>query len=139
MDENELFNQLTKYCKNYKEKIPNEKGDKVKSSLAFLKNKAKTLEDIYKNSKYIIQNKVTINQDDIKLIDDKAKKILTDKIEDLHKLAKALLTYETLSGEEIEDIVNKNIYPSNKEDLKVEDDDKGSALGSIGLKPKIVH
>ena len=70
---------------------------------------------------------------------ERAKKILTDKIEDLHKLAKALLTYETLSGEEIEDIVNKNVYPSNKEDLKVEDDDKGSALGSIGLKPKIVH
>ena len=69
----------------------------------------------------------------------RAKKILTDKIEDLHKLAKALLTYETLSGEEIEDIVNKNVYPSNKEDLKVEDNDKGSALGSIGLKPKIVH
>ena len=70
---------------------------------------------------------------------ERAKKILTDKIEDLHKLAKALLTYETLSGEEIEDIVNKNVYPSNKEDLKVEDNDKGSALGSIGLKPKIVH
>ena len=34
---------------------------------------------------------------------------------------------------------NKNIYPSNKEDLKVEDDDKDSALSSIGLKPKIVH
>ena len=70
---------------------------------------------------------------------ERARKILTDKIEDLHKLAKALLTYETLSGEEIEDIVNKNVYPSNKEDLKVEDEDKGSALGSIGLKPKIVH
>ena len=70
---------------------------------------------------------------------ERARKILTDKIEDLHKLAKALLTYETLSGEEIEDIVNKNVYPSNKEDLKVDDEDKGSALGSIGLKPKIVH
>ena len=70
---------------------------------------------------------------------ERARKILTDKIEDLHKLAKALLTYETLSGEEIEDIVNKNVYPSNKEDLKEEDNDKGSALGSIGLKPKIVH
>ena len=70
---------------------------------------------------------------------ERARKILTDKIEDLHKLAKALLTYETLSGEEIEDIVNKNVYPSNKEDLKVEDNDKGSALGSIGLKPKIIH
>ena len=69
----------------------------------------------------------------------RAQKVLIEKIEDLHKLAKALLTYETLSGSEIEDIVNKNIYPTNKEDLKVEDDDKGSALGSIGLKPKIVH
>ena len=70
---------------------------------------------------------------------ERAKKVLTEKIDDLHKLAKALLTYETLSGSEIEDIVNKNIYPTNKEDLKVEDNDKGSALGSIGLKPKIVH
>ncbi len=70
---------------------------------------------------------------------DKAKKVLTDKIDDLHKLAKALLTYETLTGEEILDLVNKNIYPKNKEDLKVEEDDQGSALGSIGLKPKIVH
>ena len=70
---------------------------------------------------------------------DKAKKVLTEKIDDLHKLAKALLTYETLTGEEILDLVNKNIYPKNKEDLKVEEDDQGSALGSIGLKPKIVH
>ena len=70
---------------------------------------------------------------------DRAKKVLTEKIDDLHKLAKALLTYETLSGSEIENIVNKNVYPTNKEDIKVEDDDKGSALGSIGLKPKIVH
>ena len=69
---------------------------------------------------------------------DRARKVLTEKIDDLHKIAKALLTYETLTGEEIENIVNKNIYPTNKEDLKVEDD-KGSALGSIGLKPKIVH
>ena len=70
---------------------------------------------------------------------DRAKKVLTDKIDDLHKIAKALLTYETLTGSEIEDIINKNVYPTNKDDLKIEDDDKGSALGSIGLKPKIVH
>ena len=80
---------------------------------------------------------------EVKLIVEKgyerAKKVLTEKIDDLHKLAKALLTYETLSGEEIENLINKNIYPENKGDLKVEDDDKGSALGSMGLKPKIVH
>jgi cell division protease FtsH len=70
---------------------------------------------------------------------ERARKVLTEKIDDLHKLAKALLTYETLSGDEIENLINKNIYPSNKEDLKVENDDKGSALSSMGLKPKIVH
>ena len=70
---------------------------------------------------------------------DRAKKILTEKIDDLHKLAKALLTYETLTGKEIEDIVNKNLYPKNKEDLKEEENDQSSALGSMGLKPKIVH
>ena len=71
---------------------------------------------------------------------ERAKKILTEKIDDLHKLAKALLTYETLTGSEIEDLINKNIYPANKNDLKVEEnEDNISALGSIGLKPKIVH
>ena len=70
---------------------------------------------------------------------DRARKLLNEKIDDLHKLAKALLTYETLSGSEIEDLINKNVYPKNKEDLKVEEDDQSSALGSIGLKPKIVH
>ena len=77
-----------------------------------------------------------------KLVDEgyeKAKEIMTNKIDDLHKIAKALLTYETLTGEEIENIINKGIYPKNKEDLKLDDDDQGSALGSIGLKPKIVH
>jgi len=78
-----------------------------------------------------------------KLVDEgynKAKEILTTKVDDLHKIAKALLTYETLTGEDIENIINKNIYPTNKDDLKEDNDkDKGSALGSIGLKPKIVH
>ena len=45
---------------------------------------------------------------------------MSDKMDDLHKLAKALLTYETLTGPEIEDLISKNIYPANKEDLKVE-------------------
>ncbi len=70
---------------------------------------------------------------------ERARTVLNEKIDDLHKLAKALLTYETLSGTEIEDLINKDVYPTNKEDLKVEDEEQGSALGTIGLKPKIVH
>ena len=74
-----------------------------------------------------------------KLVDEgynKAKEILTEKIDDLHKIAKALMTYETLTGEEIENIINKNIYPTDKENLQVEED-KGSAMGALGLKPKL--
>jgi len=66
----------------------------------------------------------------------RAKKVITEKIDDLHKLAKALLVYETLSGEEIKDLILKNIQPTRK----IEEDDKeqeqSSALGSLGLKPK---
>merc|ERR1712224_12021 len=58
---------------------------------------------------------------------ERARKVLNEKIDDLHKLAKALLTYETLTGEEIENLINKNIYPTDKQDLKVEDDE-GSSL-----------
>ena len=69
-----------------------------------------------------------------------ATKILTEKVDDLHKIAKALITYETLTGEEIENIINKNSYPQDKAVEKPdENDDQSSALGAMGLKPKIVH
>ena len=38
-----------------------------------------------------------------------------------------------------ENLINKNIYPTDKEDLKVQDDKEGSSLSAMGLKPKIVH
>ena len=86
IDENDLYHQLNKYCESYKEKIPNEKMAKVKSSLNFLKNKAKTLEDIYNNSKYIINDVVNFNQEDLKLIDENAKKIISDFLKEILKL-----------------------------------------------------
>ena len=70
---------------------------------------------------------------------ERAKKVLTEKIDDLHKLAKALLIYETLSGDEIRDLILKDIKPTRS--FKEEDEDDGktsSALGSLGLKPKPV-
>ena len=46
------------------------------------------------------------------------------------KIAKALITYETLTGEEIENIINKNLYPKDKVvDKPEENDDQSSALG----------
>ena len=68
---------------------------------------------------------------------ERAKKILNEKIDDLHKIAKALLIYETLSGDEIRDLILKDIKPTRS--FKEEESDNGkssSALGSLGLKPK---
>jgi len=78
MDENELYKHLVEYCKIYKEKINPEKEIKIKPSLTFLKNKAKTLDDIYNNAKYIILDEVKFDDQDLKLIDDKAKKIIVE-------------------------------------------------------------
>ena len=106
IDENDLYDQLNKYCESYKEKIPNEKMAKVKSSLNFLKNKAKTLEDIYNNSKYIINDVVNFNQEDLKLIDENAKKIISDFLKEILKL-------DTFNRDKLEPIVQNLIKLNN--------------------------
>jgi len=71
---------------------------------------------------------------------DRAKKVLTEKIDDLHKIAKALLVYETLTGDEIRDLMLKNIQPKKLTESEEDKDNKeSSALDSLGLKPKLVH
>ena len=106
MDENNLYNQLSKYCEDYKEKIPNDKIKKIKKSLVFLKNKAKTLADIYINSKYIINNEINFNKDDLKLIDNDAKKIISDFSNNISNLDK-------LEKNDLEPIINNLIKSHN--------------------------
>jgi len=106
MNESDLYKQLSKYCSSYKEKIESNKEDKIKKSLLFLKNKAKTLEDIYNNSKYIILDIVQFNDEDLKLIDTLAKKIIlefTSKISEMNELKK----------ETLEPIINELIKSNN--------------------------
>ncbi|PDH21241.1 MAG: glutamate--tRNA ligase [Pelagibacterales bacterium MED-G42] len=110
IDENDLFNQLSEYCKLYKSKIESDKKDKIKTSLTFLKNKAKTLEDIFNNGQYILLDKVNFNQDDIKLIDDKAKKVISD-------FTTQFATVDKLSKETLEPIVNE-LIKSNSTNFK---------------------
>ena len=99
IDENDLFNQLIEYSKLYKSEIKSDKKDKIKRSLTFLQNRAKTLEDIFNNGQYIIVDEVNFNQEDIKLIDDRAKKVISSFV------AK-LTTIDRLSKETLEPIVN---------------------------------
>ncbi|WP_415321633.1 glutamate--tRNA ligase [Candidatus Pelagibacter sp. Uisw_092] len=94
ISEEELYNHFVQYCELYKEKILTEKEKKLKISLTFLKNKAKTLEDIYNNAKYIISDHVSFNVEDLKLIDDKAKKIISEfaiKVKELKNINKEIL------------------------------------------------
>jgi len=102
ISEDELYNHIVQYCELYKEKIPVEKKDKIKTSLTFLKNKAKTLEDIYNNSKYIIFDDVNFDQEDLKLIDIKAKKILAE-------LVNVIKEIKNLNKEALETTINSLI------------------------------
>ena len=108
IDENELYDHLVKYCGIYKEKIKPEKEAKIKPSLIFLKNKAKTLEDIFNNAKYIIFDDVKFEDKDLELIDDKAKSIIKE-------FKKNLISINTLDKETLEPIVNDLIkkYETN--------------------------
>ena len=102
LDEKELFKKFIEYCDLFKEKINLNKEEKIKNSLSFLKNKAKTLEDIYNNSKYIFIENVNYNKDDLKLIDDKAKKIIKDFIN-------KTLSLKNFNKDNLEPIINELI------------------------------
>ena len=106
MNENNLYNQLNEYCIKHKEKIDTSKIDKIKKSLQFLKNKEKTLEDIYNNSKYIISDNVQFNNEDLKLIDTEAKKIIVEFVNKFSKI-------NDVKKETLEPIVNELIKSNN--------------------------
>ena len=102
IDENDLYDNLLRYCEKFKDKIDTEKASKIKSSLVFLKNKAKTLEEIFNNAKYIINDEVNFNENDLKLIDDKSKKIINEFQDEIKNL-------ESLTRDNLEPIVNNLI------------------------------
>ena len=98
MNENDLYDQLKNFCESYKDKI-NSKAEKIKKCLGFLKNKAKTLEDIYNNAQYIIKDKIQISLEDTKLLDDLSKNILNDFLKEFEKITNA-------TKENLEKIIN---------------------------------
>ena len=98
MNENDLYDQLKKFCENYKDKI-NNKGEIIKKSLSFLKNKAKTLDDIFNNAQYIIRDKIKIAPEDAKLLDNISKNVLSDFQSEFEKLS-------NINKENLEKILN---------------------------------
>ncbi|NBP60327.1 MAG: glutamate--tRNA ligase, partial [Proteobacteria bacterium] len=77
-----LLEKLIHYSELYKEKIPKQFHETIKINLSFLKNKSKSLEDIYNNSKYIFSYE--LNESEIQKID-KSKLTI---IKNIHSLIK---------------------------------------------------
>jgi len=101
MNENDLYDHLKEFCEIYKDKIDS-KEEKIKKSLSFLKNKAKTLEDIYNNAQYIIKDNIQILPEDLKILDNLSKKVLSDFLKEYEKLS-------NLNKESLEKIINSLI------------------------------
>ncbi len=97
-----------------------------------------------------VQKHQNVSEETAKLIDseirlivdscyDKARSILEDKIDDLHKLANGLIEYETLSGDEIISLIKDGSV--NRPDPEEEIKNAGPSVpksGKSGFKPKIV-
>ena len=99
IDEKELFQLLKDYCQKFKKKIDNSKEKTLLQSINFLKNKAKTLDDIYQNAQYILNDVIKISSEDLKLLDSTSKKILKDFLSEYEKMTK-------ITKESLEKIVN---------------------------------
>ena len=105
IDEEELFKFLKIYSKKFKKSIDPSKENSIIKSINFLKNKAKTLEDIYENSQYILQDNILISSEDTKLLDSSSKNIIKDFIDEYEKMTE--ITKENLE-KIVKEIINKH-------------------------------
>ncbi len=87
IDENDLFKLFKEYVSKYKKPFDASKDAILNKCLGFLKNKAKTLEDIFNNAQYIISEEIKINEEDQKLLDDQSKLIIKDFMSNFKKLS----------------------------------------------------
>jgi len=105
INEKELFNFFKIYCDKFKKKINPSKENTLLKSMTFLKNKAKTLEGIYQNAQYILNDTIKISEEDIKLLDNASKNIISDFINKYEKTLK--IDKESLE-KIINDLINKH-------------------------------
>jgi len=110
MNEMDLFNNLQNYCQKHKDEITFDKLNTIKKSLSFLKNKAKKLEDIYYNSKFILSDEVIIQAEDLTILNESSKKIIKSFLKEINKL-------KNFTKEDLEKTVN-NLIKDNKTNFK---------------------
>ena len=110
INEVDLFKFFKEYVSKYKTAIEQSKEAILVKSMTFLKNKAKTLEDIWNNSQYIIKDKIEIDAEDKKLIDDLSRVVIKEFISEYEKLG-------ALSKETLEPLV-KSLIDKHKTNFK---------------------
>ena len=108
INEQELFKLLKDYCKKFKKEIDVSKEKALFNSINFLKNKAKTLEDIYNNANYLLSDVIKISPENIKLLDNTSKDIMKDFLDEYEKITE-------IKKESIEKIIKGliEIYKTN--------------------------
>ena len=102
IDEKELYKLLKVYSEKFKKKIDASKDKSLIKSMNFLKNKAKTLEDIYQNSQYILEENIQMSNEDSKLLDTSSSNIIKDFLIKYEKMPK-------INKENLEKIINELI------------------------------
>jgi len=110
INEKDLFNFFKKHVSKYKTNIDKSKESMLIKSMSFLKNKAKTLEDIWNNAQYIVKDTVEIGIQDKKLIDDLSKTIIKEFISEYEKIS-------SFSKETLEPII-KSLIEKHKTNFK---------------------
>ena len=110
LKEKELFNFFKEYVSKYKKTIQKEKEHLILRSISFLKNKAKTMEDIWENAQYMIKDEVDINEEDKNLINDLAKRIIEEFVKEYEKI-------QVLSKNSLEPVV-KSLINKHKTNFK---------------------
>ena len=110
LDEGDLFRFFKEYVSKYKKTLDSSKEKILLKSMGFLKNKAKTLEDVFNNAQYLINDHMSINVEDKMLIDELAKNVIKDFVVEYEKLT-------TLSKENLEPII-KLLIDKHKTNFK---------------------
>jgi glutamyl-tRNA synthetase len=99
-DYENLLKKLVCYAELYKKKIPKQFHEIIKINLSFLKNKSKSLEDIYNNSKYIFS---------YKLKDEHIKKIDKSKLNFIKNIYSLVKKEKNISKDYLKNIFGKII------------------------------
>ena len=110
IDEKNLFQLFKEYVSKYKKPFDTSKDAILIKCMGFLKNKAKTLEDIFNNAQYIINDEVKISDEDQKLLDGQSKLIIKDFILDFEKIS-------SLNKETLEPLI-KSLIEKHKTNFK---------------------